>query len=185
MPARAKDARSRLQRMALELFAERGYDRTTATQIAARAGVTERTSFRHFPDKREVLFDGEATLRAALTASIAEAPADLDPLATLFRALQAMVPALEDNRSFAEPRQALVAATPALRERELTKHAALAEALADALRARGVAPRKATLAAQAGMAAFVHATNAWLDEPEPGLCERIDSAHDDLRELLS
>ncbi len=64
------DARTRLQRAALELFREHGYDRTTAAGIAARAGVTERTFFRYFPDKREVLFDGEAVLRTALTASV-------------------------------------------------------------------------------------------------------------------
>ena len=71
--------RVRLQRAALELFRERGYDQTTAAEIATRAGVTERTFFRHFPDKREVLFDGEATLRAALAASIADAPDGLGP----------------------------------------------------------------------------------------------------------
>lgn len=185
MPVKEKDARGRLQQMALELFRERGYDHTTAAQIAARAGVTERTFFRHFPDKREVLFGGEATLRAALTASIADAPPDFGTLAILFRAFRSVIPALEDNRPFARPRQELVVATPDLRERELTKHAALADALSDALRARGIPARQATLAAQAGMAAFVHATNAWLDDPGPGLGERVDAAHEDLRDLLS
>lgn len=185
MPAKEKDARSRLQRAALELFRERGYDRTTAAQIAASAGVTERTFFRHFADKREVLFDGEATLAAALSASIAEAPADLGILATLFRAFHAVIPAIEGNRPFALPRQAVMAATPALRERELSKHAALSDALANALRVRGIPTGMAILAAQAGMAAFVHATNAWLENPTPGLGERVDAAHEDLRCLLS
>ena len=185
MAGQEKDARGRLQNKAPEFFTEHGYDGTTTGQIAAHAGVTERTFFRHFPDKREVMLGGEGALRTALTASIAGAPVDLDRLTTLFRAFRAMVPALEENRSSAIARQALVAATPALRERELTKHAALADALADALRARGVAPREATLAAQAGMAAFVLATTAWLDEPASGLRERIDAAREDLRELLS
>lgn len=185
MPVREKDARTRLRQVALELFRERGYDRTTTAQIAALAGVTERTFFRHFPDKREVLFEGEAALRAALTASIADAPAELGALAILFRAFHSTVPVIEDNRAFALPRQELLLATPALRERELTKHAALADALADALTARGVPAHKATLAAQAGMAAFVHATNAWLDESEPGLGERVDAAQQDLLDLLS
>ena len=185
MPEREKDAKGRLQRMALELFRERGYDRTTAAQIAARAGVTERTFFRHFPDKREVLFDGQATLGAALAAAIAEAPAELGALATVFRAFHAVIPAIEANRSFALPRQELVLATPALRERELTKHMALADLLAEGLRERGLSAQQAKLAAQAGMAAFVHATNAWLDEPEPRLEKRVDAAHRDLTELLA
>ena len=177
--------RARLQRAALELFRERGYDRTTAAEIAARAGVTERTFFRYFPDKREVLFDGAATLRAALTAAVADAPAGLEPLDTLFRAFRSVLPALEANRPFSEPRQAVIAATPALQERELAKTAALADALADALKARGVADLRAVLAARAGMAAFVQATVAWLDDPEPGLGGRLDLARRELNALVA
>ena len=180
-----KDARSRLQRAALELFGERGYDRTTAAQIAAKAGVTGRTFFRHFLDKREVLFDGQAMLATALTASIAEAPPGLGALDVLFRAFHSVIPAIERNRPFALPRQAVMAATPALRERELTKHAVLTEALAQALGTRGVPERMAIMAAQAAMAVFVHATAAWLEDAEPGLGERIDAAHEDLKRLLS
>lgn len=175
----------RLQGAALALFRERGYDRTTATEIAARVGVTERTFFRHFPDKREVLFDGEATLRAALTTSIADAPAGLAPLDTLFRAFQSVRCMLEDNRPFSRPRHEVISATPALHERELAKMAALADALADALKARGIPELPAVLAARTGMAAFVHATIAWLDEPEPGLGERIDLAARTLKALLA
>jgi AcrR family transcriptional regulator len=94
------DVGVRLQRAGLELFRERGYDRTTAAEIAERAGVTERTFFRYFPDKREVLFDGAAKLRAALLASIADAPDGLGPLDTLFRAFRSVRSALEANRPF-------------------------------------------------------------------------------------
>jgi len=175
--------RVRLQRMALELFRERGYDQTTAAEIAARAGVTERTFFRHFPDKREVLFDGEGTLRAALTASIADAPDGLGPLDTLFRAFRSVQPALEANRPFSKPRHEVIATTPALHERELAKMAALADALAAALTARGVADLPAALAARTGMAAFVHATVSWLDDPGLGLGERLDLARRELKAL--
>ena len=177
--------RARLQRTALELFRERGYERTTATEIAARAGVTERTFFRHFSDKREVLFDGEATLRAALTASIAEAPSGLGPLDTLFRAFRSVQPALEANRPFSEPRHEVISSTPALHEREMAKMAALADALAAALQARGVADLRAALAARTGMAAFVHATVSWLDDPGTGLGERLDLAFRELKALLT
>ena len=179
------NVRVRLQGAALELFGERGYDRTTAAEIAARAGVTERTFFRHFPDKREVLFDGEAKLRAALTASIADAPARLGALDTLFRAFRSLQPALEDNRPFSKPRHEVISTTPALLERELAKTAALADALSAALKARGVADLRAELAARTGMAAFVHATVSWLDDPGRGLGERLDLAHRELKVLLT
>ena len=180
-----EDVRGRLQRTALALFRERGYEQTTAAEIAARAGVTERTFFRHFPDKREVLFDGAATLHTALTGAIAAAPDGLGPLDVLFHAFRSVGPVLEANRPFSAPRHAVIASTPALYERELAKHAALADALAAALRARGVAELRAVLAARTGMAAFVQATVAWLDDPTPGLGERLDLARRELDALVA
>ena len=180
-----EDVRTRLQGAALELFRERGYDRTKATEIAARAGVTERTFFRYFSDKREVLFDGEAKVRAALTTSIADAPADLEPLDTLFRAFRAFQPMLEANWSYSKPRHEIIAATPALHERELAKHAALTVALADALKARGVIEIRAVLAARIGMAAFTQVTLSWLDDPSIGLGERLDFTFSEVKSLLA
>ncbi|HVG48034.1 MAG TPA: TetR family transcriptional regulator [Rubellimicrobium sp.] len=179
------DLQVRLQQAALDLFRERGFDRTTAAEIAAQAGVTERTFFRHFPDKREVLFDGEAVLRNALTAAIAEVPEGLGPLDTLFHAFRSVVPLLEANRPFAKPRQEVIAATPALAERELAKYAALAGALAAALRARGTDDLRAVLAAQTGMTAFTQATLSWLDAPSPSLGDRLDVVRRALTNLLS
>jgi AcrR family transcriptional regulator len=176
------DVRTRLQQAALRLFREKGYDRTTATEIAACAGVTERTFFRHFPDKREVLFDGGPVLQAALTTAIADAPGEPGPLDLLFQAFRSVVPLLEANRHFSKPRQEVISSTPALHEREMAKLATLADALAAALQARGVLDLRAALAAHAGMAAFAHATVAWLDDPAQNLTERIDLA---LRELKS
>ena len=176
---------ARLQQAALELFHERGYDRTTAAEIAARVGVTERTFFRYFPDKRETLFGGEALLRPLLTQAIADAPAGLGPLDTLFHAFRTLAPLLEANRPFSVPRQAVVSSTPALHERELAKHEALADALATALHARGIGEQPAWLAARTGMAAFSQATIAWLNAPEPGLVERLDLVLSDLRQILA
>ncbi|TNY34289.1 TetR family transcriptional regulator [Pelagovum pacificum] len=168
----------------MELFRERGFDSTTAAEIAARAGVTERTFFRHFADKREVLFDGQAVLLEALLAAIDDIPRDAPPLDTLFRAFQSVCPLLIANRPFSEPRQAVIAATPSLQERELAKTAALAAALAQALSARGVSDDRAAFAAQIGMAVFAHVTAAWLDKSEPGLTERLDRAYHDLQTLI-
>ncbi len=182
--AREDDVRTRLQSAALQLFGERGYERTTAAEIAARAGVTERTFFRHFPDKREVLFDGEAVLRGALTAAIEAAPAGLGALDTLLGAFRRVAPVIEANRPFGKPRHEVISKTPALQEREIAKVAALSEALAAALRGRGVPDVRAGLAAHAGMGAFVQATLAWLDDPAGGLEARLDVAFGELRAVL-
>src|SRR5438270_5039268 len=119
MPRDKKDARKRLVMAAIELFAEKGFDHATAAQIAARAGVTARTFFRHFPDKREVLFEGQAILGAALSQAIAQAPPGLPPIETLRRAFASITEMLEHNRQFSEPRQRIISATPALQEREV------------------------------------------------------------------
>ena len=180
MPRSGEPARRRLQQSAIELFCERGYDQTTTAEIAARAGVTERTFFRHFLDKREVLFDGQAKLAKALTDAIARVPVTLRPLEVLYRAFRLVEQLLEDNRPFSLPRQQVIDRTPALQERELAKVAALAEALALALRQRGVDERLAALAAQTGMATFRYAVASWLANPAGGLGAHLDRAFNEL-----
>lgn len=167
----------------MELYQERGFDRTTAAEIAARAGVNERTFFRHFPDKREVLFDGEADLRTALMQAVAEAPEGLEPFEVLLCAFRESARALEDNRSFSEPRWKVIAVTPALRERELAKHAILTDAVAEALRQRGVNADLADLAARTGWAAFQHAVQTWTNDPTESLDAHLNQAFANLRAL--
>lgn len=183
MPRSGEEARRRLQQAALELFSERGYDQTTAAGIAARAGVTERTFFRHFPDKREVLFTGESPLLKVLTSAIADAPPALNPLEVLYRAFRSTEQMLEDNRPFSYPRHRVIAASPALQERELAKAAALTQALAEALQKRGVDGHLARLAAQTGMATFSYAIGSWFADPSRRLGAHLDRALDELRGL--
>ncbi|MEU1080686.1 TetR family transcriptional regulator [Streptomyces sp. NPDC005908] len=183
MPRSGAEARRRLQQAALELYREHGFDRTTTAEIAARAGVNERTFFRHFPDKREVLFGGEADVRVALTQEVTEAPDGMSPLDVLLRAFRNAGRIIEDNRAFAEPRTRIIAATPALRERELAKSASLTAAVADALRQRGVPARLAVLAAHTGWAAFEQAVRDWTDDPTQDLAAHLARAFDDLRAL--
>ena len=185
MPRSGEPARQRLQQAAVELFAERGYEQTTTAEIAARAGVTERTFFRHFPDKREVLFDGQAKLRGLLTDAVAKAPATLPPLEALRWAFRSIERLLEDNRPFSLPRQRVIERSPALQERELAKVAALAEALARALRQRGVEDRLAALAAQTGMATFSYAVASWFADPAGGVGAHLDRAFRELNGLAS
>ncbi len=185
MPRSGDEARARLQQAALGLFGEQGYDGTTTAQIAARAGVTERTYFRHFVDKREVLFDGEEQFRSKLLHGLATAP-DGAPLRMLFHACRASVALLEDNRPFAEPRFHVISNTPALQEREAAKRASVNRTLSEALVARGVEASLAPLATKVGMTALGQATTRWLTEPPPGdLNAHLRRAFADLRRLTS
>jgi AcrR family transcriptional regulator len=181
VPRSGQEARRRLQRAALELFEERGFDQTTTAQIARHAGVTERTFFHHFPDKREVLFGGEDVLRDLLVAAARDAPAELGPLETLLNAFLATEEWMEEGRAYSQPRHELVAATPALREREAAKLASLADSLADVLEERGVTRQRAVIAAHAGMTAFTVAVVAWYRQPSGEFGQRLRSAFDDLR----
>ncbi len=175
--------RGRLQAAALELYRERGYDRTTTAEIAARAGVTERTFFRHFPDKREVLFNGEAAFHAALNTAIDDAPDTTIPMAVLLKTFQSIEPMLRQNRPFSEAAHEVIARTPALRERQLTKTASTSAVVAAALERRGVEPRLATLASGAGMAVLGHAVSAWFEDPSVSLRVYLERAFRDLTRL--
>jgi AcrR family transcriptional regulator len=156
------DAPGRLAQAAFELFAERGFDQTTVADIASRAGLTERTFFRHFADKREVLFYGQSRLKEALVSAIAGAPESAAPLAAVAIALANVGAFFEEIRDRARHRQAIIAANPELRERDLIKLASLATAMAGALRERGVREPAASLAAEAGMAVFRIAFDQWV-----------------------
>ncbi len=167
----------------MELYQERGYDETTTAEIAAKAGVTERTFFRHFTDKREVLFDGEGALRTILIDAVHDAPASLRPLATLFHAFRKAEDLLVDNRQFAEPRRRIIASSPPLQERELIKARSLISALATALQERGIPDRRAWLAAQVGMAAFTQAFSSWLDGGQGNPNEYLAHAFREVQDL--
>jgi AcrR family transcriptional regulator len=156
------DSRGRLQEAALALYSERGFDQTTAVQIAARAGVTERTFFRHFADKREVLFGGAALLQERIVAGVVGAPAGDSPFDAVSRGLDAAAAMLgEFRRDLSLQRQAVISANPELRERELAKLADIAAAIAAALRQRDVREPQATFAAEAGMTVLRVAMERW------------------------
>jgi AcrR family transcriptional regulator len=159
----------------MELFEERGFEATTVAEIAERAGVTKRTFFRYFADKREVLFAGSQILEGIFVEAIAAAPADAAPLDTIAIALERSAEVFDQVRDRARKRQAILAANSELQERELIKMARLAEAGATALRARGVEEPAASLAAEAGMAVLRVAFERWATGPEG----------QDLRKLLA
>ncbi|MGW1816687.1 TetR family transcriptional regulator [Streptomyces sp. NPDC002125] len=158
------NARGRLEQAALELYGERGFEQTTVKEIAKRAGLTERTFFRHFADKREVLFPGDSPLRELLVGTVAEAPASAPPIDAVAAALEAVSGLFQERRELARQRQTVIAAHPELQERELIKLASLSSGLAEALRLRGVTEPAASLAAEAGMAVFRIAFARWITE---------------------
>jgi AcrR family transcriptional regulator len=163
------DARGRLEKAAMELFVERGYERTTVGEIAARADLTERTFFRYFADKREVLFSGSKDLERTLVDHIAAAPAERAALDVLADAYAAAGAQLERTRpiEYVRARRALVAAHAELQERELIKLAALAAATVRALVARGVPEATASLAAELGVAIFKLGFERWVAARKP------------------
>jgi AcrR family transcriptional regulator len=185
MPRDGEKVRRRLQEAALELYQDGGYDRTTAAEIAAKAGVTGRTFFRHFADKREVLFGGEDQFAAALTGAIIDAPPGLGPLETLFHAFRTVEPIFVENRSFSTRRQMVIASSPALQERAQTKRQALAATVVSALVQREVPQRLARLAAQLGMAALNTAVSCWFESGSADLGSHVAQAFEDVRALAS
>jgi AcrR family transcriptional regulator len=154
------NTRHRLERAALTLFTEQGYDRTTVAQIAERAGLTERSFYRWFADKREVLFAGD-DLEASFLAAIDEVPAGTPALPTLLAAFR-VAPSVLRPREFLLERAAVIADNPPLQERELIKMASLSSTLAAALVRRGFDERTAQLATDAGGAVLRQATGRWL-----------------------
>lgn len=158
------NARGRLEQAAMELFGERGFDRTTVAEIAARAGLTERTFFRHYADKREVLFGGGERMAELLRGAVARAPDSAAPLEVVAAALEQLGALIQESRGreFARARRRVVTASPELQERERSKLASWAETLAGALRGRGVDDQAATLAAETGIAVFRVAFDRWV-----------------------
>jgi len=180
------DGRGRLEEAALELFGECGFEQTTVAEIAARAGLTERTFYRHFADKREVLFAGGEPLQELLVGEVLAAPASAPPLDALAAALRAASVILQERPDHVRRRQRVISANPELRERELIKLAAFGDALAAALRSRGVAEPAAALSAEMAMSVFRLGVERWSADPGRADLETVVlGALDDLRGLAA
>ena len=187
MPRWEPDARKRLVAAALHLFSEQGYDDTTVTEIADRAGLTKSTFFRYFPDKRDVLAAGQEILSTLFVEGIGAAPADAGPLAAvaagLERAAETMGPF---NREIAPQLQEAIAASTELQERQALKQVGMAAAMAGALRARGESESVASVAAELGVLAFKEAFAAWIAaDSEQDLGELARAALDRLHATVA
>lgn len=180
-------ARERLQAAALQLFASRGFERTTVADIAAAAGVTERTFYRHFGDKREVLFAGTDDFTAPFVQAISAAPPDAGPFEVVGAAVLAAGSFFSDERrAWSRQRQAVIEAEASLHERELLKLAHLTTAMATALQDRGVRAPEARLAAESGLSVFRVAFSRWIAPDEDRAFGEVGrQVLDELRALMS
>jgi AcrR family transcriptional regulator len=180
------NASGRLRQAAMELYLERGFEQTTVAEISERAGLTARTFFRHFADKREVLFAGSGSLQEQLVGALAGAPDSASPMEAISAALAAAATVLGQHREYSRQRQSVIAANVELQERELIKLASLAVALAAGLRRRGVDDANASLAAEAGVAVLRVAFERWVSETEDqDLLQVIRESLDQLRTLTA
>ncbi|MFD0786822.1 TetR family transcriptional regulator [Micromonospora azadirachtae] len=159
-------ARERLQAAAIDLFAEHGFDGVTVAEIAAAAGLTERTFFRYFADKREVLFPGHDEFERNFLQGLDKAPDD-DPVSLITAALAGVAGLFPDERrAWSRTRSAILQAHPGFQERELLKMSSLTSTLTRALRERGIDPIAAALAAETVGTIFRTAFIAWIAEDE-------------------
>jgi AcrR family transcriptional regulator len=180
------DASGRLRAAAMQLYVERGFEQTTVAEIAQRAGLTARTFFRYFADKREVLFDGSATLQEHLVLTLRATPGTGTPMQAVAAALDEAAAVLGTRRDFARQRHSVIMANAELRERELIKMASLSAALADGLRGRGVPEPDASLAAEAGIVVLRVAFERWVNEPDGAdLAQNMREALDRLRTVTA
>jgi AcrR family transcriptional regulator len=182
------NAQGRLAKAAMELFSERGYEQTTVAEIAARAGLTERTFFRHYADKREVVFGGGNELQERIVAEVAAAPESVSALVATSNGLEAAAGMLdfERGREFARRRQQVIQQNPELKERELVKLDGISAAIAQSLRDRGVDEPRASLTAELGMSVFRVAFDRWVaDANERSLQELIEESLSGLVAVVS
>ena len=185
MPRWKPDGRERLQQAAVELFRERGYEAVTVAQIAAGAGLTKRTFFNHFTDKREVLFAGAADLEAEVLRRLKDADPTASPFDAAIQALGRAGQTLSDFVPYISLRREFIDSSSELRERDLIKTASLSAAIAAELKAQGASNRAAAFAAQAAVAAFVVAYEDWANAPQTNFTALIRAAADDLQQAVA
>lgn len=185
VPRWPEDSRSRLVDAAMSLFGEHGYSGTTVDDIAARAGVTARTFFRHFADKEEVLFADDDTLLPVLLASISATPGPIAADALMLHTLTTLADVMQPQRSELVARQRIIDTDVSLTGRELAKQARWQHGVSATLIERGFDPDDAEILAAVGFAIFVRALHAWLaDDTGPDLADRIRDALPRARAVL-
>src|SRR5262245_31584546 len=172
MPRWEPDAQLRLEKAALDLFAERGYDGSTVADIAERAGLMKRSFFRYFPDKREALFGGTERLVAHLRRHVEDAPASAAPWQVLLAALASSATLFPPDRADARKRQQVIAANPSLREREVLKVMTLHDLLQTLLAKRGVPEQQGAYLVRLALTVYEQAFSQWISPDADETFER-------------
>lgn len=160
-------AQDRLEQAALKLFLEQGFAETTVPQIAARAGLTTRTFFRHFADKREVLFAGDESVPTFVKQQMAQAPSAVRPVPLILSQLSPFAETVFGHRrDILRQRQRIISTDQGLRERELQKMATLRASIVDGFVQRGTDELTASLVADLAMVVLSTALAQWLNSDE-------------------
>ena len=186
MPRWEGDAAGRLERAALELFDERGYDRTTVAQIAQRAGLNERSFYRYFSDKREVLFGGSDELEHHLAQTLRDMPTGPGP-----GPLDALLVAVGDAEQVFRPKELLrirervISANPELRERELIKMDAIFATLVTVLQERGADRTTARVATELAIAIWRVAADRWGHSDDSTFAAEVFDTARDFRQVAA
>lgn len=178
-------AEGRLAQAAYKLYLERGFDDVTVAEIAAHAGLTKRTYFRYFADKREVLFSGATAFQASVVANLMAASDDVPPIDVVVVALCAGGTEITKMGERARQRQRLIDSSPDLQEREMIKMESLTRAIAEGLVLRGIPEPRSSLTAQAGVAVFRTAFARWADgEDSVDFADLVRDTLDKLRSAI-
>ena len=170
----------------MELYAERGFDRVTVDEIAERAGLTARTFFRHFADKREVLFFGAGAVLEALEQTLNKADPARPPLDVVADALRMAATMVGSDHEHSVLRWSIIQANTELQERELMKLSGWSQVIAERLHGRGVDVDRARLAADIGVAVFRVAFEKWVTTaPTRSLDQTVTASFDQLHTMAA
>ncbi len=166
---------------------DQGFAATTVPQIAARAGLTTRTFFRHYTDKRDVLFSGEEELPDVVAQVFSQAAPDLSPIDVVMHGLQTVIaPRLQDHHADLRTRRDIVRSDKGLQERDAYKLASLGHAATAGFTDRGLSPLYAATAASIAVGVYDIAVNLWLDgDGTPTLTDAVTTARDALELIVS
>ena len=186
MPRWEPNAQQRLKLAALDLYATRGYHDTTVGDIASHAGVTSRTYFRYFPDKREILFGGADELRNRIERALRDAPANLPPSDATLQAMSSCDDLFQPSEhEHLRQRDAIIRSADELQEREARKLASIAAVMAAGLVERGFGKDDAQLVADLALVVFKQASRLWMDEPATSYAILLRRAAAQARTILT
>ena len=166
-------SKEKLQVAAAKLFMKKGYENTTVQEIASLAGVTERTFFRQFKDKSDVLFDTSNTMGQRVAAFITDNfDVEQKPLKLAVDGFASISDYFDGSRERVLARNQIIQSNPDLQERELLKRQVLIESVTNALLVK-FDSELSELAARFAVEIFHMAFRKWIESAEKGFAEQV------------